>query len=97
MKKNYGLMFSTNGRAVSIDYNEKMIKKGGQIKVFLDEDNTAQVSIIDWAIQGHKRFKRLRKLFGEKYGQSCGILIDGSNTSIVFKGESEEKVLIKKE
>ncbi len=83
-KKNYGLRFSTDGRTVNIDMNEKLIKKAGNIKIYLDDTNTAHFTLSDWTIAGTRRFKRLRRTFGKSYS---GIEIDGENTSIVIQGE----------
>lgn len=85
-KEECGLRFTQDGKSVSIEFNEKMIKKAGKIKVFLDDNGFAQIEMSSWTIAGRKRnwnpFKRKRK--------QSGILIKDCN-SIAFTGEQPEQ------
>ena len=89
-KNKIGISFKTDGRTVSIDINEKLIRKAGNITVFLDEDNTAHFSLSDWTIGRKRRFHIFKR-------KDCGVLIDNSSSSIIIEGKSKQKVFIKKD
>jgi len=71
-KKKFGISFKTDGRRVSIDFNEKMIKKAGKLEITLDEYNTAHISLTDWWIGKRRRFHIFKR-------KNIGVLIKNDN------------------
>lgn len=79
MKKDYGLSISTEGKETIISFNEKAIKKAGWLSVNLCNDIPV-IKLGGWTIAGHKRFKKLRRLFGRDLKH--GIEISGDAIAI---------------
>lgn len=86
MKKQYGLSIKTERTEVIIDFNEKAIKKAGYLSVNYC-NNIPTVTMGNWTIAGHKRFKKLRRLLNRNIQN--GIEISGDCLTIQGKPNSE--------
>lgn len=83
-KNRMGIEIETKTNSLKIEFDGRMIKKGGRIKLFFDNNNIPSLDLSEWYIEDNRIFSRIRK-------NSIGLQFSGG--SLICSGETKNDKL----